>query len=134
MAFKPHVYVDGEVRPWQYLPADDGTYTVGKALVFSSGHLVPVSSGVGEDTDEGRHYVSMSDRVIATDGDLLPVVEADEEVVWEAPLTTASAGIAVGAKYTITAAGVTATTTKGCFRVTEFDGKAQGDLVRGILE
>ena len=134
MAFKPHVYVDGEVRPWQYLPADDGTYTVGQALVLASGHLVPVSSGVGEDTDEGRHYVSMSDRVIATDGDLLPVVEADEEVVWEAPLTAASASIAVGTKYTITAAGVTATTTKGCFKVTEFDGKAQGDLVRGILE
>lgn len=134
MAFKPHVYVDGEVRPWQYLPADDATYTVGQALVFSSGHLVAVSSGVGEDTDEGRHYICMANKVIATDGDLLPVVEADEEVIWEAPLTAASSGIAVGTKYTITAAGVTATTTKGCFKVTEFDGKAQGDLVRGILE
>lgn len=134
MAFIPHAYVDGEVRPWQYLPADDGTYTVGEALVLSSGHLVPVSSGVGEDTDEGVHYISMSDRVIATDGDPLPVVMAEEEIVWEAPLTAASSSIAVGAKYTITAAGVTATTTKGCFRVVAFDGKAQGNLVRGILE
>lgn len=133
MAFIPHAYVDGEVRPWQYLPADDGTYTVGQALVLTSGHLVPVSSGVGEDTDEGRHYVCMANKVIATDGDLLPVVEADEEVVWEAPLTAASASIAVGTAYTITAAGVTATATKGCFIVKEFDGKAQGDLVRGIL-
>lgn len=133
MAFMPHVYVDGEVRPWQYLPADDANYTVGEALVFSSGRLVPVSYGVGEDTDEGAHYICMSDRVIATDGDLLPVIALDEEVVLEAPLTTASESIAVGNKYTITAEGVTATSEKGCFMVTEFDGTAQGDLVRGIL-
>lgn len=133
MAFKPHVYVDGEVRPWQYLPADDATYAIGEALVFSSGHLVAVSSGVGEDTDEGAHYICMSDRVIAADGDLLPVIALDEEVILEAPLTVDSASIAVGTKYTITKNGVTATTTKGCFMVTEFEGKTAGDLVRGIL-
>ena len=135
MAFKIHAYIDGEVRPWQYLPADDASYTVGQALVFSSGHLVAVSSGTGEDTDEGTHYISMSDRTIATDGDLLPVVQCEEEIIWEAPLSVDSSGIAVGASYTLSSAGtgVTATTTKGCFKVLEFDGKTAGDLVRGII-
>ena len=135
MAFKIHAYIDGEVRPWQYLPADDATYTVGQAVVLNGGHIVPVSSGVGEDTDEGTHYICMSDRVIATDGDLLPVVQCEEEIIWEAPLSVDSSGIAVGASYTLSSAGtgVTATTTKGCFKVLEFDGKTAGDLVRGII-
>lgn len=135
MAFMIHAYVDGEVRPWQYLPADDAAYTVGQALVLQSGHLVPVSSGVGEDTDEGPHYISMSNRTIATDGDLLPVVQCEDGIIWEAPLSANSASIAVGASYTLSSAGtgVTATTTKGCFKVLEFDGKTAGDLVRGII-
>lgn len=135
MAFLPHAYIDGEVRPWQYLPADDDTYTVGQALVLQSGHLVTVSSGVGEDTDEGIHYVCMADTTIATDGDLLPVVQSEEEIIWEAPLSVQSASIAVGNVYTLNTDGtaVTATATKGCFKVVSFDGTAAGDLVRGIL-
>ena len=135
MAFMIHAYVDGEVRPWQYLAADDATYTVGQALVLNGGHLVAVSSGVGEDTDEGPHYICMANATIATDGDLLPVVQCDEEVIWEAPLSVNSSSIAIGTSYTISSAGtgVTATTTKGVFKVLEYDGNTAGDLVRGII-
>ena len=137
MALLIHAYEDGEVRPWQYLPADDATYTVGQALVMdaTNGYLVPVSSGVGEDTDEGKHYVSMADMTIATAGDLLPVVATDDQMQWEIPLQAANSSLKVGAAYTLHTDGksLTSTTTKGCFTVLSYDGTAAGDLVRGKL-
>lgn len=137
MAILIHAYEDGEVRPWAYLPAKAGTYKVGQALVMdaTNGYLAPVASGVGEDTDEGKHYVSMSDRVLAANGDILPVVATDDQMVWEIPLQAATSGLKVGAAYTLYTDGMqlTGTTTKGCFTVLEIDGTAAGDKVRGKL-
>ena len=137
MAILIHAYEDGAVRPWQYLPADDATYTVGQALVMdgSNGYLVPVSSGVGQDTDEGKHYVSMSNVTIATAGDLIPVVASDDQIKWAAPLQADNSSIKVGAAYTLHTDGksITSTTTKGVFTVTAFDGTKAGDLAYGIL-
>lgn len=114
MAFMPHAYTDGEVRPWTYLPVAAADYTVGQYI-------------------PAQKAVSMSEKTIAT-GDLLPVVLADDQVIFEAPLTVASGSIAVGTAYTVTADGVTATAENGVFVVTEFDGKAKGDLVRGYFK
>lgn len=137
MALMIHAYEDGQVRPWAYLPADDATYVVGQALVMdaTNGYLVPVSSGVGEDTDEGKHYVCMSNITIATAGGLLPVVASDDQMVWEIPLQSQNSSIKVGAAYTLHTDGLhlTNTTTKGCFTVLAFDGTAAGSLVRGKL-
>ena len=137
MAILIHAYEDGAVRPWQYLPADDATYAVGQALVMdaTNGYLVPVSSGVGPDVDEGKHYVCLSDATIATAGDLLPVVAADDQVKFAAPLQADNSSIKVGAAYTLHTDGmsITSTTTKGCFTVTAFDGTKAGDLAYGIL-
>jgi len=137
MAIMPHAYEDGAVRPWQYLPADDATYVVGQALVMdaTNGYLVPVSSGVGQDTDEGVHYVSMSNATVATAGDLLPVVRSDDQMKWAIPLQAQNTSIKVGAAYTLHTDGLqlTSTTTKGCFTVTAYDGTSAGDLVYGIL-
>lgn len=137
MAILIHAYEDGAVRPWQYLPADDATYVVGQALVMdpTNGYLVPVSSGVGQDVDEGKHYVSMSNVTIGTAGELIPVVAADDQVKWAIPLQAANSSIKVGAAYTLHTDGLslTSTTTKGCFTVTAFDGTAAGDLAYGIL-
>ena len=137
MAILIHAYEDGAVRPWQYLPADDATYVVGQALVMdaTNGYLVPVSSGVGQDTDEGAHYVCMSNTTIATAGDLLPVVRSDDQMKWSIPLQAQNTSIKVGAAYTLHTDGLslTSTTTKGVFTVTAYDGTAAGDLVYGIL-
>lgn len=137
MALLIHAYEDGQVRPWEYLPADDATYVVGQALVMdaTNGYLVPVSSGVGEDTDEGKHYVCMANKTIATAGDILPVVATDDQMVWAIPLNAANSSIKVGAAYTLHTDGLhlTNTTTKGCFTVLDYDGTAAGDIVRGKL-
>lgn len=137
MALLIHAYEDGAVRPWAYIPAKAGTYKVGQALVMdaTNGYLVPVSSGVGEDIDEGKHYVSMSDVTLAANGDVLPVVASDDQMVWEIPLQAANTGLKIGAAYTLHTSGMTLTntTTKGCFTVVAFDGTAAGDLVRGKL-
>lgn len=137
MALLIHAYDDGAVRPWAYLPAKAGSYVVGQALVMdaTNGYLTPVASGVGEDTDEGKHYVCMSDVTVAANGDALPVVASDDQMIWEIPLQAASSGLKVGAAYTLHTSGLTltSTTTKGCFTVLAFDGTAAGDLVRGRL-
>lgn len=137
MAIKIHAYEDGAVRPWDYLPAKAGTYKVGQALVMdaTNGYLTPVASGVGEDTDEGKHYISQSDIVLAEDGDILPVIPSDDQLMWELPLYAQNTSIKVGAAYTLHTDGMslTNTTTKGCFTVLEFDGTAAGSAVRGKL-
>ena len=137
MALLIHAYEDGQVRPWAYLPADDATYVAGQALVMdaTNGYLVPVSSGVGEDTDEGKHYICMSDITVATAGGLIPVVASDDQMIWAIPLQAANSSLKVGASYTLHTDGksLTSTTTKGCFTVTAFDGTAAGDIVYGRL-
>lgn len=114
MAFIPHAYTDGEVRPWTYITPAAATYTVGKYI-------------------SAQKAVSMADKTVAA-GDELPVVLCDDQIIFEAPLTVNSSSIAVGTAYTVTDAGVTATTTDGVFVITEFDGKTAGDLVRGYFK
>lgn len=130
MAFKIHTVLDGHIPSWQYLPAAAGSYCAGQATVFSGGKLAPVSSGVGENTDKGRHYVCMADVTVEEDG-LLPVVAAEEMILWEVPLAADAASLAAGQAYTISADGMsmTATTTKGCCTVLRVGGKTAGDPV-----
>ena len=113
MAFMPHAYTDGEVRAWTYLAAPAATYTVGQYI-------------------PALNAVSMANQTVAA-GDLLPVQLVDKGIIYDAPLTVASSSIAVGTAYTVTGAGVTATTTDGVFVITEFDGKAKDDHVRGYF-
>jgi len=134
MAFKPYVYMKGN-PPSMWLPADDADYTVGQALVFSSGQLVTVSSSVGEDIDEGPHFICMQTKTIATAGDLLEVIKADENIIWESGNDAGSSTLTPGTKYTISDDGlwVTTTTTKGCFLVLDTAGTDQYDVCHGIF-
>lgn len=132
MAFLLHSTDDGRVPPWEYLPADDATYTIGQALVMTGGHLVSVASGVGEDTDEGGHYICMAEVTVATDGDLIPVVVCAPGQVWETTLSAQDTDIAAGTAYTMHTDGkqITGTTTKGCCTVVSFDDTAAGAYAR----
>lgn len=133
--FVPHATDDGHVVPWVHnMLVASGTYKVGQALVISSGKLVSVSSGVGEDTDEGAHYISMFEGTLAADG-YMPVIAAKPDIEFDVALDTADANLAVGTSYTIKSDGmtITSTTTKGCFKVIAYTGKAVDDIVTGIL-
>ena len=134
MAFIPYKYMKGN-PPHMLLPADDATYTVGQALVFSSGQLATVSNGVGEDIDEGPHFICMQNKVIETAGDLLEVIKADENIIWESGNDADTSTLTPGTKYTISDDGlwVTTTTTKGCFLVLDTAGTGQYDVCHGIF-
>lgn len=134
MAFLIHTVKDGHVLPFKYLPIGDGTYKVGDALVFASGVLAKVSTGVGQDNAKGAHYIAMFEGTVATSGSTdYPVVRAaDDNVIWETTLSDADPDIAAGLKYCIYTDGAQhdGTATNGVLEVIDFDGKAAGDRVR----
>ena len=138
MAFLPHKYMKGN-PPYLWLPASNGgssaTLVKGLVMVFSSGKLVTVSSGVGQDIDEGKHFICMQDATISTDGTLIPVLKADENIEFETTIKSGGATCAVGTRYCIHTDGLTLTdtTTKGCFIPTYVEGATAGDTVRGIF-
>ncbi len=136
MSFKIHHTKDGSNPAWEYPPIGDATYLVGDALVFVSGMLERVASTVGQDTDEGPHYICMANEVVATAGSVgVPVVKANPNIVWETTLSAEDANIANGLAYCIHTDGRQhdGTTTKGCFTLETFEGTAAGSLCTGVL-
>jgi len=115
----------GAVLPWEYLPAKAGTYQCGQ-MVGVSGGFVSALSGASSTTPP---YLCVSERTIAQDGDLLPVVRVARGNIFE---TTLSAGgnVQVGSKLGVAAGGLEAGGS-GTFEVTWVDSTAQGDPVRG---
>ena len=136
MVLKLHTVPGAGSAPLEHKPATAAAYVVGQALVWdaTNGWLVTVSAGVGEDTDEGEHYVSMFTGAIATNGDLMPVVRATEDLRWTIPNQTTQTNVP-GNSYTLHTDGLsmTNTTTKGCFKVEYTEGTAAGDLNVGRL-
>lgn len=130
--FSIHSTTDGHVPPIQYLPSNADTYAVGQALVWASGILTTVTTDVGQDTDEGRHYICAQKKTVAADGNPLGVIESNDTIIWDVPIQANDADLAPGLKYTIHTDGLqmTGTTTKGCCEVIEVDGLAKGDHVR----
>ena len=104
-------------------------------MVFVANQLVPVATGVGQDTAGGPHYICMSEKVVAADGDLIPVIAAMPGITFRTQLAVDSAAIGIGLKYTLHTDGrsITATVTAGAFTVERFDGKLTGDYVYGSL-
>ncbi len=132
MAFKIHSTTDGHVPPVQYLPSNADTYVAGQALVWVGGILTTVSSGVGQDTGKGRHYICAQNKTVATAGNPLGVIESNDTIIWDVPIQDDDADLAPGLKYTIHTDGLlmTGTATKGCCEVIEVDGLTAGDHVR----
>ena len=126
MAFKIYKNDVADIPAYEYLPCDDITVKTGDALVLSSGHLVLATGTVRP------QYLSMKSTTVPTDGTKIPVIRITESMELECPLSAASASIAIGTKYTIsaTADSITATSDGGTASVISFDGKNQGDLVR----
>ncbi|MHB1154004.1 MAG: hypothetical protein ACYCWE_20735 [Eubacteriales bacterium] len=135
MAFLLHKIKDGHVPPWEWLPTNAATYQVGDAGVWVGGYMTTVAAGVGQDTDEGPHYICMADGVVAADGGLLPWIKCEKGIVFRTTLSAADADLAAGLKYCIHTDGRQhdGTTTKGVFLVESFDGTAAGDYVYGEI-
>lgn len=130
--FTIHSTRDGRVPAMEYLPAVAGGFAIGDALVFSDGLLTPVSAELGAGTDDGRHYLSVAEK-ICEEGDLLPVVAVGDDLIVEVTLTKAVAGIAPGAVCTVSVDGLEAVAEGGAFTVLESEGAAAGDKQRGVL-
>lgn len=127
MAFMIHSVEGGYVPSWEYQPCSAITPVVGMALYQNAGNLA-LASGTTTPT-----FVSMTERTAAlTAGDIIPVVQVNEDIIWETEWSAAATSIKRGQKVTIATDGlrVTATTTGGVARVVDFDGTAVGDKVR----
>ena len=127
MAFLIHSVDDGHVPAWEYLPCAAITPKIGMALAFSSGNL---TTATGTTKPE---YISMIDKSAAcTAGDLIPVVRAAGDIVFETVSSASMASIHPGDKVTIASDGlrVTATTTSGVAEVMEILDSASGGAVR----
>ena len=134
MAFKVYSVTDGTSPAWEWKPAAIGTYVQGLACVNVTGYMTTVSSGVGQDTDEGAHWICVANQVVAVAGTMLPFIKAsNDQVVWETTLSAEDADIAVGLKYCIYTDGLQhdGSVTKGVFEVSYFAGTALGSIVRG---
>lgn len=120
MAFIPLTRGSAGVPPFEKIPCSLAT-SVGTALTaagaLATGTAAPAYVAV-EERSAGAGYVN--------------AVRVTDDLVFETELSEASASIAVGTKYTISADGgkITATATSGVAEVVSFDGKAAGDTVR----
>lgn len=127
MAFLIHSVEGGYIPSWEYHPCSAITPVVGMALYQNAGNLA-MASGTTMPT-----FVSMTEREAAlTAGDIIPVVQVNEDITWETEWSAAATSIKPGQKVTIASDGlrVTATTTGGVAQVVDMDGTAVGDKVR----
>jgi hypothetical protein len=117
----------GHAQPWEHLAAKAGNYTVGQLLSVTDGLLTPLTA----DTATTPPYVSMSERTVAADGDILPVQRVVEGAVYETDLAAAAADAVPGGKLQIAAGGTQAKTGAGTFELVSLEGTDAGRRVRG---
>lgn len=132
---KIHSTRDGRTPAIERMPQSGTEYKLGQAMIFLDGILVPVStSDGGLGTDKGAHYVCMANGVAEFE-ETIPVVSANEDIIWELPLASKAEGLMIGGTYALAADGVSlgAQSDTGCFTVLSYDGLEAGSLVRGTL-
>lgn len=126
MGFMIHSVDDNRVLGLEYLPCSAITPKVGMAMVQTSGKLAR-ASGTTAPT-----YISMCERDKAcTDGELIPVVRVQKDIIFGVPAQEAMTSVKLGDKVTIYTDGlqVTATTASGVAEVVGMDGTAAGSTV-----
>lgn len=128
--FIPHKRDVADLEPWTMLPANQEAIVLGEALYFSSGQLTKAAG-----TNRPK-YISMFTGTVAADGDPIPVIRVQGNVLFETTLAASGAALNVGDKVTIHTDGAqaTATTTNGIFEIIEMDGTASGSTVRGYFD
>lgn len=127
MGLIPHKYRDGQLDPWEAHPAAAGVnLKIGLAMKMSSGKLAMATAG--DDID----YICMEQSESATtDGQMVHVIAADDDTIYETTLSEQVSGIAAGSTYNLDSTGMMlAVTTGGALKVVDFDGDQAGDAVR----
>ncbi len=125
--FKIHTVDDGRNPPHEYHPAGAGlTPKVGMALKMSEGKLAMATGA------DKVSYISMCERAEACeDGELIPVIRASSDIIFETTAQAALSGVNVGDKVQISEDGMEVTATKqGCAEIVYKDGDKAGDMVR----
>jgi len=111
-----HIKSDtGAVPPWEYKPADAGTYQVGQLLGVTDGVLTALAV-----FDETPPYLCMREDTIEA-GTILPVTRVSDDYVYETTLADGSEP-EIGDKLQITADGLQAEEGDGTFEVVLIDG------------
>ena len=124
--FLPHKSDNG-LQPFEYYPAAAGTYEIGQLLNVTNGKLVAVAA-VSTTTPA---YVSMGQGTLA-DGEVLPVIRVNHEMIFATTLSAETAGAKLGALLEVSAGGKEADgAANGTFEVTGVEGTAAGSTVYG---
>lgn len=127
MSFKVYKVDGGHIPALEYLPAGAITPRIGMALVQSAGKLAIATGG------SAPAYISMCERESAcTDGEEIPVLRVDGEIVFETTASEDMSAVKPGDKVTLHAASglqVTATTADGVAEIVAMDGTAAGSRV-----
>lgn len=126
MAFFVHSTDDGRVPGLEYLPCGAITPKVGMALMWSEGNLI-AASGTNRPA-----YISMCERDTACEkGDVIPVMRAASDVIYETAASVAMTSVKPGNKVTLSADGMSVTaTTGGAAEIVSMDGTDVGSAVR----
>lgn len=127
MAFIIHSTDDGRIPGIEYLPCSAIAPKIGLALIQTDGKLA-IAAGENKPT-----YISMCQKQDGcTDGELIPVIRVQPDMIFETSWSEAAASVKLGDKVTLSTDGeqATATTTNGVAEVIGSDGTATGDTVR----
>lgn len=124
--FVPHKSDNG-LQPFEYYPAAAGTYAIGQLLNVSDGKLTAVAAA----SPTTPAYVSMGQGDLA-DGDVLPVIRVNHEMIFETTLSAEAADAKLGTKLQVSAGGLQVdATAAGTFEVVHIEDTAAGSTVHG---
>lgn len=127
--FQPYKSDNGAVLPWEYLPAEVGTYHVGQALNLdaSTGQLEALAA----DLATTPPYLCNAEITIEAAGGIVPVSRVSRDVIYETTLQAAASGAVPGTRMVVKSGGNQVGTGDGTFEVVSLEGTAVGDTVRG---
>lgn len=124
--FLPHKSDNG-LQPFEYYPAAAGTYEIGQLLNVTDGKLAAITAA----SKATPAYVSMGQGNLA-DGDVLPVIRVNHEMVFQTTLSAETAGAKLGALLEVSAGGKEVDgAAAGTFEVTYAEGTAVGSVIHG---
>lgn len=124
MAFLPYSYENGQPVPFEYHKlASAGDIAVGLCMTLADG-----KAAVSAKPD----YICLREEENAAADTLVPLMHISADVVFEAPLAAASAGLAPGSLCDVSADGlaIASTTANGNIQIITMDGTGKGDLCR----
>lgn len=127
--FLPHKSDNG-LQPFEYYPADAGTYEIGQLLNVSKGQLTAVSAA----SKTTPSYVCMSRATVAA-GEILPVIRCTQDMIFETTLSADAEEAKLGSLLEVSAGGLQVdAANSGTFEVTGIEGTVAGSTVYGRFQ